>query len=257
MSANPSRALLTISIDLETGSSPIGAHSSLNEITIHLLDILSKHQLPATWATGLPATSTSAQVVSRFAGHEIALQGDASWVGRAAGRQRFGRELAIRTERARSAGLSLSTLVLDGPELDDQCDLAIKHGVTAVRHATLAGKSPRRWRASTLRFGLWSFPVSCSLPGSSRWLPGGGGARSARKQLDSAIAERGLFQLAIDASRLESRGAPALRVLQRVLQHIAIRREQGSLEVTTIQAAAGQLSGQLQGRPSQSILRAA
>ncbi len=257
MRTSQPRALLTVSIDLEAGPTHLVGHRRLNEITIHLLDILAKHQLPGTWSTGDPATSAASQVVSRFAGHEIAILGDASWVGCGAGRQRFGRELASRTECARNAGLEISTLVLHATELGDQCDLAIKHGLTAVRHSAVAGKSARRWRASTLRFGLWSFPVSCALPGSSRWLPGGGGARSAKALVDSAIAERGLFQLAIDATGLEARGASALRVLHRVFEHISLRRQQRALDVTTIRAAAGQLSEQLHGQPSQSILRAA
>ena len=259
MRTSQPRALLTISIDLETGPAHAAPHRSLNEITIHLLDLLAKHQLSATWATGDPATSTASQVISRFAGHEIAILGDASWVGRGAGRQRFGHELASRAERAHNAGLNISTLALHATELDDQCDLAIKHGLTAVRHsaATAAGKPARRWRASTLRFGLWSFPVSCSLPGSRRWLPGGGGTRSAKMSIDAAIAESGLFQLAIDAPRLEALGASALRVLERVFEHISLRHQQRAVDVATIRAAAGQLSDQLQGQPSQSILRAA
>ena len=256
------RGVLTLSIDLEVDAAHLGLaeQRSLEAVTSRLLELMGKYELPATWAVADPAVSAATErVVSLQAGHEIAISGDATWVGREAGRSRFGRELARRATHARASGLAISTLVLKTSELEDHSDLAIKQGITAVRHpnADHAAHDPRRFQPQTLRYGLWSFPVSLVLPHTSRWLPGGGGGRAARALIDQAICDRGLVQLAIDAPRLALRGYAAERVLQRVLQHAERRRRQGILDIMTLGNMAGKLSSQAQRQPSHSILRPA
>lgn len=142
----------------------------------------------------------------------MALLGDASWVGREAGRGRFARELMRRMARARGDGLSMRTLALRTALPVDHCDLAIKEGIMAARHPSAAeAKRAPRLQPQALRFGLWGFPVSMVLPAASRWLPGGGGVRTARFEIDKAIAERGLVHLAIDAPHLAERVLGAAR----------------------------------------------
>lgn len=258
MNARLPKGILTISIDLEVDAAQPGraAQRSLEELTFWLLEVLNRHAMPATWAVTDPAASAASErIMSLGAGHEIAILGDPSWVGREAGRSRFGRELARRTERGRGAGPAVSTLVLRSAELGDYSDLAIKQGLTAVRHAPGPGSAGRQ--PQTLRFGLWSFPVSLTLPGANRWLPGGGGLRAARVGIDRAIAARGLFQLAIDATQLVARGNSAQRLVERVLEHAERRRQQCVLDVASLRGAADTLSGQHQSRPSRSILRPA
>jgi hypothetical protein len=111
---------------------------------------------------------------------------------------------------------------------------------------------PRR-----LRYGLWSFPVSHVLPGTSRLVPGGGGGRAARALVDRAIVERGLVQWVIDAGRLAARGYSAQRTIDVALGHAEWRRRQGVLAVATISATAANLSSRTQSVPSRSILRPA
>ncbi|MBI3838847.1 MAG: hypothetical protein HY288_13070 [Planctomycetia bacterium] len=258
MSASLPRAILTVSIDLELDAKRLGLaeRRSLEEITGRLLNLLAKYDLAATWAVADPAAIE--RIAATSAAHEVALFGDSTWVGREAGRGRFGRELTRRAVRGRGAGLAISTLVLKSTELDDHADLAIKHGITAVRHAEpQSDKSARRFLPQSLRYGLWSFPVSCTLPGTCRWLPGGGGGRRARALIDQAIKRRGLAQLAIDAHELAARGYSALHVLKRVLAHADWRRRQGVLDIATIGTTASRLSRQHQSKPSRSILHPA
>ena len=261
MNVRLSRAILTISIDLELDATRLGLaeRRSLDEITFGLLDLLAKYEMPATWAVADPAVSAASERVASLNGaHEIALFGDGTWVGHEAGRSRFGRELVRRAERARAAGFAASTLVIKNAQLDDHADLAIKHGITAVRHVeSLADLSARMFRPQMLRYGLWSFPVSCNLPGPSRWLLGGGGGKSARGLVDQAIKQCGLLQLAIDAPRLAARGYAALQVLKRVLAHAERRRQQGLLSIATGGVTANRLSPQQGNKPSQSILHPA
>ena len=261
MSAKLSKAVLTISVDLDRDVARLGADDADRsaDIADRLLEIFAAHQMPATWSVAEPATSRSIdRIVARRAGHEIALWGDAPWMARDAGRGSFGRELARRAAAGRARGLSIATLVVDGTIVDDHCDLAIKQGITAVRHAPGANESKSRGGLpAKLRFGLWSFPVTHVLPGDSRWLPGGGGGRRLRVLLDRAIVVPGLVQLVVDASQLAARGYGAQRVLDRVLVHAEWRRRQGVLEVATLGAAAARLSCQTPNVPSRSILKAA
>jgi hypothetical protein len=262
MSTCPLCATVTISIDLE-GDPARAAHlprHALEIITDRLLVLLAQLQMPATWAVADPAVSAArGRIAAARGGHELAILGDASWVGREAGRSRFARELARRTAGARDAGVPIATLAVKSLLPLDHCDLAIKEGITAVRHTSESPQSraPGRLQARTLRFGLWAFPVSILLPGTSRWLPGGGGARAARLLIDDAVGAQGIVQLAIDAPRLAARGSAAARVLARVLDHVQRRRRHGLLEIVTLGAIARQLAGEHRGAPSRSILRPA
>jgi hypothetical protein len=108
-----------------------------------------------------------------------------------------------------------------------------------------------------MRFGLWGFPVSMTLPAASRWWPGGGGTRAARFAIDEAIRDHGLVQLVVDAPALAARGHSAFRVLERVLEHAGHRRRHALLEIATMGATAHKLAGGHQSQPSRSILRPA
>jgi len=261
MSACLTHPTLTISVDLEyaTVQAPRAGQSVLDDWTDRLLELFHRFDMPATWAVADPAISAARHRVAAQDRHELALLGDASWVGREAGRGRFARELERRATRARAEGLPLHTLVLKSVLPIDHCDLVIKEGIVAARHASAVhmASSPRRLQPQTLRFGLWGFPVSFTLPAASRWWPGGGGTRAARLAIDEAISERGLVQLVVDAPGLAARGHSAMRVLERVLEHAGRRRRHSLLQISTIGATARRLTGAHQGQPSRSILRPA
>ena len=261
MSSYLTHGTLTVSVDLEHDHVHVGLaeQRALEEVANQLMELFARHQLPVTWAVADPVLSAArARIDVVGGGHEVALLGDASWVGLEAGRGRFARELMRRVARARGDGLSMRTLALRTALPVDHCDLAIKEGIVAARQPTAAhSRRAPRLQPQALRFGLWGFPVSMALPAASRWLPGGGGARAARFEIDKAIAERGLVHLAIDAPQLAERGASALRVVERVIEHAAHRRQHGLLEVATVGAIAGRLAQENHSQPSRSILRPA
>jgi hypothetical protein len=262
MSARPSCGTVTISIDLDDDPTRVASapKRALELVTDRLLVLLAEFQMPATWAVADPAVSAArSRIAAARSGHELAILGDASWVGRAAGRGRFARELARRAAGARAAGIPIATLALKTVLPIDHCDLAIKEGIIAARHLSAAhlARSAGRLQPRTLRFGLWGFPVSINLPGASRWLPGGGGTRAARLAVDEAATAGGVVHLALDAPRLAERGSSAVRVLARVLQHVERRRRHGLVDVVTLGAMARKLVGEHHGAPSRSILRPA
>ncbi len=261
MSAHLSHGTLTVSVDLEHDHVHVGLaeQRELEEVANRLMELFARHKLAVTWAVADPALSAArARIDVVRGGHEMALLGDASWVGREAGRSRFARELMRRVARARGEGLIMRTLALRTAMPIDHCDLAIKEGIMAARQpGPVQAKRAPRLQPQALRFGLWGFPISMTLPAASRWLPGGGGLRAARFEIDKAIAERGLAHLAIDAPQLAERGASALRVVERVIEHAAHRRQHGLLEVATVGAVVERLAQENQSQPSRSILRPA
>jgi hypothetical protein len=193
------KAVLTVSIDVDADAAQnsVASHRDVAAVTDRLLEMLAHRQIAATWALAEPsASSATERIVTRPAGHEIALLGDATWVGAQCGRGVFGRELTRRLAAAQAMGLVITTLAVRGAEVDSQGDLACKQGITAVRHERndVARKPRGRMQPGTLRFGLWSFPVSHALPGNNRWLPGGGGSWAGRRLVDRVIVERGLVQ---------------------------------------------------------------
>jgi hypothetical protein len=258
MSARPASGVLTISIDWSSDAAgpDLATERALGQLGDKLGALFGALELPATWAVADPAASSVERIMSSPTGHEIAVLGDASWMGRDVPPSRFGRELARRIEGGRAAGHAVSTLVVNSPALD-HAGLAARHGITAVRHApTDKAAVVRGLRSRALQFGLWSFPVTITLPGVSRWWPSGGGGRSARAAIDQTTVQAGLAQLVIDAPRVLSKTA-SLRVLESVLRHVTRHRDQGRIEVLTIAAMAARLSGQRQGQPSRSILHSA
>jgi hypothetical protein len=262
MSSRLSRGILSISIDVDSsaGSHGLEARRSFEQGIEHVAGLLARHQLPATWAVADPAVSPIAErIVALGKGHEIAIAGDPTWAGREAGRGRFGRELARRVVQGRGADLAISTLIVHTVDLDDQYDLIVKQGLTAVCQKATSWVDAARKRVAPLtpRFGLWSFGVSCALPGTSRIWRGGGGGRAARTCIDRAVRGPGMVHLAINLPQLVARGHGAQRVLERVLLHVAARQRRGTLEVATLAATAKRLTNQCQSKPSRSILRPA
>lgn len=258
MGARLTKAVVTISINVDqpNADTRLTASRQHDETSHWLATTLAEHRLSVTWCTVSP---TSATLPKLQPCHEVALVIPPDGAADTAQRSALDRKLARSVSESAARGMKLTTLVTTTDWLHGHLDLVSRHGITALRHPAdiAAAKAPQRLQPSQLRFGIWSFPVSCELPGTSRWLPGGGGRRSVRRTIDRAIAEKGLVQLSIDVARLAEAGRWAQRVIAHVLSDIAQRRRHGSLDVITIGATAARLAQQQESRPSRSILRPA
>lgn len=247
--------VFTISIDLDLDPSrPAKAQfRPLEEITARLTRLLGQHRVAATWGVADPAVSAAREPLTNLqAGHEIAVLGDASWVGHEAGRSRFARELTRRTTRARAMGLEVTSLLLRGADLTDHWDIAVKHGIRAVRNSTpVAAMNPQQ-----LRYGLWHIPAGGRLPGVSRWNVGGG-TWSIRRKIHQASENLTVYHLAIDALRLAEHGGGALHTLDRVLNDAVELRRRNAIQIATLSSAARRLTGARVILPARSILRRA
>jgi hypothetical protein len=210
-----------------------------------------------------PAISAATdQLLADDLGHEIAVLGDPTWVGKEAGRMRFGRELARRVGRARSAGISISTLALRGAELVDHLDLVVKQEISVVRSdyrdlSTGWLARPITQAPAPLRFGLWEVPPSMQLPTDNGFQLWNSSSRRARKGIDRAILDRGIFHLQIDALSFAERGDSAERTLDQILRHATIRAAENALEIASLKAVANRLAGERTAAPARSILNPA
>jgi len=253
MSTRLPLGIVTLSVDWRAGDSR--TNHATPDAGRWLLDRLSTHKIDATW--GLEGLEESALATAHrlsAAGQDIALMDKGAPAGSLLGQADFARRIRQQIAAMKTSGVMATTLVLPAPPTAEQCDVASRHGLLAVRHAS---EHARRWQPKAMRFGLWSFPTAITLPRATRWWPGGGGSRAVRRDIDTVIASRAIAPVAIDLTQLARRGGLARGVVERVLQHLARRRDEGRLEVLTVNAAAMRLASLHQGRPSRSILRPA
>ncbi len=256
--------ILAISVDLDLDVQRRGGdqQKSLETIGRQLADLLAQYRLPATWAVADPAVSAATdRILASNPAHEIAILGDRTWVGREADRPRFARELTRRATRGRTAGLTISTLLLRGTELDSHLDLAVKQGITAVARAEAI--STAKWfgrvrsEAAPLRFGLWQLPTQLSLPCERDWRIWRSPARQAKAELALAVSDRQVFHLSISGLAAAAASRSTLRAVDRLLVDAVRWREQGLLVVDTLASTARRLAGGRQTTPSRSILQPA
>jgi len=253
--------ILILSIDVATPAERTNAAAvaMLDGACGRLLSHLKAAELSATWAVDEPAHwAFAAQLVAAPIRQEVAVLAGADWVGSAAGRQTFTQELGRRVLAARAAGLPATAIAPHESAIDDHLDLLIKHEVTAVRGIVDQDASASRpAQPHPLHYGLWEFPGSLSLPGHSRWLPGGGGGWKARRKIKRAAQAGEVFHLVLDLVAWAESGPAAEQILVRLLHHVAGMKAAGELDVLTLSEAALKLTPVRQGGVSRSILRAA
>jgi hypothetical protein len=256
MGARLTKAVVTISVDLDQPAAGAALTASVqhDETCRWVATTLAEHRLSVSWCTASPAGAALPKLQPC---HEVALAISPDGVSESSERGALDRKLARSMAESAARGARLTTLVTTGEWLNAHLDLVSRHGVKALRHPVGPAKAAPRLQPSQLRFGVWSFPVSCELPCTSRWLFGGWVRNAARRTLERAVAEKGLVQLTIDAARLTDAGRGARRALARVFANVAQRRQEGALDVMAIGAAAARLAQQQESRPSRSILRPA
>lgn len=252
-SASRGRVVFSIDLELFSRAGSLVHERQLDELTRQILDLFEAHELPATLAVADPVHSAATELISSSRiRHELAVLGDASWIGRGAGRVRFARELDRRFHSAVAAGLPVSSLVLRNVELAENLDLLATHPITAVRF----GDAARGWaQPSALRSGVWQMPVSVALPAarSWRWWP----STAATNSLKQAAQAANVAHISLDAGRLAESEHGDLRAFERALQRAAHLRAEGRLHVLTMADLARELSPADGAARQRSILQAA
>lgn len=247
--------LAAFSVDLPNHTN--GRVLAFNRVVHRLVELLSEHEVPATWAFEIPTRSGLVDTVLSGRGqNEIAILGDSGWVGRRAGRTRFARELTARVAKARSNGLLVSTLALRDADLDGNLDVLVRNRISTVRSGTPDRKAAQRLiRPRSIRFGVWQVGISQRLADNGWWF--GGEVLTARHAINRAIKNSQLVHFVIDGESLAANESVGLKSIDKVLRFVHTRCTQGHLDARTLGSIANRLLQMHEAPVSRSILRAA
>lgn len=242
---------VVLSVDLPSESATRGRPQ--DSLASTLFQMVESRRLPATWVPREPRQcSLYEKLAAAPARHDMALAGDATWIGKAAGRTRFARELAARVEAVRSAHVNVSAIALHDVELDDHLDLLVKHRVGMIRGQLRGGTS---LQPQSVRFGVWYSPISVVLPKPADW-SWFGQNWSLRQTVRRAIRAEGVAHLVVDATQMAGNSA-ALGELDLALAHLQRQRDKGVLAVLSLSGLAASLVRRPAAKKATSILKAA
>jgi hypothetical protein len=248
--------ILTVQLDSVATGTSMQRHQDLAGVTRRLIAIADAQRLPVTWSVSDPAHSAATSLIVRSAvDHELAILGDANWVGPTAGRTRFARELVRRVTQARGTGLEVSSLVPHVASIEKHIDLVVKHGITAVAGCEAPESNRQLPSPRALHYGVWELPVTEILPLQSKRIFGRKWATWNR--IRRAAREAGTFHVMIDAPAVAESGRSAEKMIAWLAKRVALLRDRGLVRVETLRSMAARLSDVPAVRPQRSILRAA
>jgi hypothetical protein len=217
---------------------------------------MDAERIPATWAVSDPAHSAATSLLLKSAvDHELAILGDANWVGPTAGRTRFARELVRRVSQARAAGIAVTTLVPSVASIDTHIDLVVKQQITAVAGLVASTNARQYSEPRALHYGVWELPISAALPMESSWFASG--KRTVWRSIRRAAAEASEFHLLINAAAIADAGRGEQAGIQWLMRRVATLRDRGLVRIATLRSAAARLSDVPAVSPQRSILRVA
>jgi hypothetical protein len=248
--------LVTVQLDSVATGPSIERHQELARVTRRLLELTESQRLPVTWAVSDPAHSAATSLILRSGiDHELAILGDATWVGPTAGRTRFARELARRLSQARGAGLEVTSLVPHVASIEKHIDLVVKQQITAVSGFELPESGRNSLSPRALHFGVWELPLSENLPPTTTrfW----GGKRTTWGRIRRATREASTYHLRIDAIAMAETGTSAEKSFAWLARRISLLRDRGLIRVETLRTMSARLSDVPVARSQRSILRAA
>jgi hypothetical protein len=245
------RGTVVLSIDVPAEDATGGrVNDKLARKLFHMVD--SRH-LSASWVPQAPQQfSLREELAAPNTGHDLALVGDSSWIGKAAGRTRFARELAARVEAVRSTDINVVAIALRDAKLDENLDLLVKHRVGMIRGGRRGGEG---LQPQSVRFGVWYSPITVVLPQPNDWSWFGKGW-SLRQSVRHVIRAAGVAHFVIDGARMEG-NTGALDALDLVLAHLQRQRDKKALAVTSMSGLTKTLIRKPTVKKATSILRAA
>jgi hypothetical protein len=222
-----------------------------------LVRLFDDFQIAATWAIAEPADDeATAHVLTAEVRHEIAILGDAGWIGESAGRPAFACNLARRIVTAQAAGISIRVLACGGACVPrTEYDLLVKHNIHLVRQPRPAAGNPfAALQPLPLRHGVWEAPATVEIPRANAWW--GAGAGAAKNSFARAAATHGVAHVTIDLAALAACDA-RLHTAQSILRRLAEAASRAVLDVMTLGALGEKMSRPKAAASARSILRAA
>ena len=167
-----------------------------------LFDLAQQHGLALTWGVERPAESPLAErILLSTLGHELALAVAKEWMAPSVSRRQFAREISRRVEAVRGIGGNIRTLLAYRKLTDRRLAMLPRTGIHGLVEP---GRFLRPTMLKTLRLGLWTLPVTRTLPAARwSWLA----TWRVRAKLNQTAQLARTLHWRIDANRLgESRG---------------------------------------------------
>lgn len=248
--------LLSVRLDSAANEQNVDRHRQLAGVAKRLIALADSLRLPVTWAVSDPAHSAATSLVIQSAvEHELAILGDANWVGATAGRTRFARELIRRLTQARATGIAVSSLVPHVASIENHIDLVVKQHITAVAGVEDSLSLRHSLAPRALHYGVWELPVSECLPIKTKSFFAG--KRTTWKHVRRAARDAGTCHLMIDAPALALSNSSAEKTIAWLARRVALLRDRGLIQVETMRSMSALLADVPAARPQRSILRAA
>ena len=240
---------LTMSIDCEHRSANLAQQRAVRSLVSHLLKLSQKHRVPATWSTSSPRRSWFHDQLPTSIGYELAVRAGKDWNSRS----QFARRLRETCNTSQAEGVSIHSLIADGPNLSLYADLLAKRQITTVSdHQSMCAGT--LVQPSPLRFGLVHLGVSHKLPKPRKWF-GDRTLALAKRGIRQASRKRGLCHIAIDCDKLA--GLSSEIALEGVFELAAQLQSDDQLSILTLHEVACRCAHRDSQRPARSILRAA
>ena len=220
-----------------------------------MIALAESQRLPMTWAVSDPAHSAATSLILQSAiDHELAILGDANWIGPTAGRTRFARELVRRVSQARATGLEVTSLV---PTSLPSSGTSISWLSNRLQRSP-ASNCPSRADSCPPRGPCTTACGSCRFRHDCRCSLSQSSAASGRRGggFDGRCAKHDV-SLVIDAPTVLACGSSAEKMICWIARRIALLRDRGFISVETMRSMAACLAHVPAVRPQRSILRAA
>lgn len=226
------KVIFTIELELALHQQTTQNAALLEDYTDLLLKLSTAYEMPITWAVSDPAFSAAREAILQSPlSHEIALLGDATWVGATAGRARFARELTRRMTAAENQGISIQSLILRDAEPDDNLDLLRMHGISALRLAPFTGRETSNACRFAQSIGIAVLPVTWTIGAQRSWWRGWTQWGHFDHPLREMRAGHHVINLRGDHLIDDDR---ALRDITTLFELTLLRRDRGELEFCTL-----------------------
>ncbi|HVA47059.1 MAG TPA: hypothetical protein VNH11_11890 [Pirellulales bacterium] len=246
MSRPSATGICVLSIDVVSGDAG----------TADLCLRLAAADVPATWSIASSPCDELCAALRQQPGNEVALLAG-GWAAEPSDRRTFSRSLTSSLADLRSAGYYPTTIALPIGRLATHDDLLAKHDICVARVSQRRQQpkargwwprlrsTPESTAVANLRWGLWEAAVTVDLRDA--------GLRGVAKTVDR-LTGRGGSAIVVAPSDVLASDA---RATSKLIGHLARRREEQALRVTTLAGIAGDFRAARPATAARSILRPA
>ena len=248
-----------IDLGLNADQTAISDHQRLSDLTTELFSLFAEHQVPATWAPSFTMADRVAELIKGSnVAHELALLGQAEWIGDSARREHVVQSLGEHLRSAEKFELPITSIVLRDSGGDVHHDLFAKNGIRVIRQPLDRKLQPKATRDPVVtRKGAWYVEASAKLPSTGMILGRFDVGYRGKQVLRRSLKRRAAEHLAISATELLA-NPKFMKPLAQIVRHAARLQSAGRIRCETLAGSVARMQpNETVLTPQRSILRAA